>query len=60
MLEHLPTCFTSNFDLKRLTHHLAHSQRGEEEQVKAARMIERIVYLATPIEMKGKNRRIEM
>lgn len=60
MLEHLPTCFTSNFDLKRLTHHLAHSQRGEEEQVKAARIIERIVYLATPIEMKGKNRRIEM
>jgi primosomal protein DnaI len=59
MLENLPTCFTSNFDLNRLSHHLAHSQRGEEEQVKATRIIERIVYLATFVEVKGKNRRVE-
>ncbi|MGX1899886.1 primosomal protein DnaI [Thermolongibacillus altinsuensis] len=59
MLENLPTFFTSNFDLNRLSHHLAHSQRGEEEQVKATRIIERIIYLATVVEVKGKNRRIE-
>lgn len=34
MLENLPTFFTSNFDLKGLEHHLTHSQRGEEEQLK--------------------------
>ncbi|MCH1627302.1 primosomal protein DnaI [Fredinandcohnia quinoae] len=57
MLENLPTFFTSNFDLKELEHHLSYSQRGEEEKVKAARIMERIKYLAKPIELRGENRR---
>lgn len=58
MLENLPTFFTSNFDLKGLEHHLTHSQRGEEEQLKAARIMERIKYLAEPVKVEGKNRRL--
>lgn len=58
MLENLPTFFTSNFDLKGLEHHLTHSQRGEEEQLKAARIMERIKYLADPVKVEGKNRRV--
>lgn len=57
MLENLPTFFTSNFDFKELENHLTFSQRGEKEVVKAARVMERIEYLAKPIELDGKNRR---
>jgi primosomal protein DnaI len=57
MLENLPTFFSSNFDLKQLQHHLAFSQRGEEEPVKAARIMERIKHMAIPIELIGRNRR---
>lgn len=57
MLENLPTFFTSNFNFKELEHHLSYSQRGEEEKVKAARVMERIKFLAKPVELKGKNRR---
>ncbi|PLR98102.1 primosomal protein DnaI [Bacillus sp. T33-2] len=57
MMENLPTFFTSNFDLTGLEHHLTHSQRGEEEQLKAARIMERIKYLAVPVKVDGRNRR---
>jgi primosomal protein DnaI len=57
MLENLPTFFTSNFDLQGLEHHLAYSQRGEEEKVKARRIMERIRYLSEPVEVDGPNRR---
>jgi primosomal protein DnaI len=57
MLEKLPTLFTSNADLSQLEHHLTYSQRGEEEKVKAARVVDRIRYLAKPIQMVGQNRR---
>lgn len=57
MLENLPTFFSSNFDLKQLQHHLAYSQRGEEEPVKAARIMERIKHMSIPIELTGRNRR---
>lgn len=57
MLENLPTFFTSNFDFKLLEHHLTYTQRGEEEELKAARIMERIRYLAKPVEVKGNNRR---
>ncbi|MEW9500638.1 primosomal protein DnaI [Jeotgalibacillus marinus] len=57
MAEELPTFFTSNFDYKELEHHLTYSQRGEEEPVKAARIMERIKYLTIPVKMEGKNRR---
>lgn len=57
MLENLPTFFTSNFDFKLLEHHLTYTQRGEEEEMKAARIMERIRYLAKPVEVMGNNRR---
>jgi primosomal protein DnaI len=57
MLENVPTFFSSNFNLKQLQHHLAFSQRGEEEPVKAARIMERIKHMAIPIELIGRNRR---
>lgn len=59
MFENLPTFFTSNFDLQQLAHHLTYSQRGEEEQMKAARIMERIRYLAHPVEITGRNRRLD-
>jgi primosomal protein DnaI len=58
MSENLPTFFTSNFDIEGLGHHLTYSQRGEVEQLKAARIIERIRYLSAPVRVEGKNRRV--
>lgn len=57
MLEGLPVLFTSNFNYTELEHHLTHSQRGESEALKAARIMERIKYLTVPVEMTGTNRR---
>lgn len=58
MLENLPTFFTSNFDFEQLKNHLTFSQRGEKEEVKAARIMERIMYLAEPVRLAGGNRRL--
>ncbi|OES44168.1 primosomal protein DnaI [Domibacillus iocasae] len=57
MLEGLPVLFTSNFNYDELQHHLTHSQRGESEELKAARIMERIRFLTEPVEMTGANRR---
>ena len=57
MLEKLPTFFTSNFDYQQLEHHLTYSQRGEEEKMKARRIMERIKSLSEPILVDGPNRR---
>jgi primosomal protein DnaI len=57
MLENLPTFFTSNFDLQGLEHHLTYSQRGEEEKMKARRIMERIRHLSEPVLVDGPNRR---
>jgi primosomal protein DnaI len=57
MLENLPTFFTSNFDFEGLEHHLTYSQRGEEEKMKARRIMERIRYLSAPVLLDGPNRR---
>ncbi len=57
MLESLPTFFTSNFDFKGLEHHLTYSQRGEEEKMKARRIMERIRSLSMPVMVEGPNRR---
>lgn len=57
MLESLPTFFTSNFDFKGLEHHLTYSQRGEEEKMKARRIMERIRSLSVPVMVEGPNRR---
>lgn len=57
MLESLPTFFTSNFDFNGLEHHLTYSQRGEEEKMKAMRIMERIRSLSEPVLVTGPNRR---
>ncbi len=57
MLENLPTFFSSNFNFDELEHHLTYSQRGEEEKLKARRIMERIKYLAEPVLVEGRNRR---
>lgn len=57
MLENLPTFITSNFTLGQLQEHLTFTQRGEREEVKAARIMERIRYLTEPVHLEGKNRR---
>ncbi|KOY81190.1 primosomal protein DnaI [Lysinibacillus macroides] len=58
MAEQLPTFITSNFNYEELEHHLAQSQKGGVEIVKAGRIMERIKALTVPIEMRGKNRRL--
>lgn len=57
MAEKLPTFFSSNFNYDELQHHLTYTQRGEQEEVKAARIMERIKTIAKPVQLKGKNRR---
>lgn len=57
MAEKLPTFMTSNFSYSELQHHLTYSQRGEKEDLKAARVMERIRALTTPVKLDGRNRR---
>ncbi len=57
MQEQLPTFFSSNFTMNELEQHLAVTQRGDEEPLKAKRIMERIRYLTKEIEMTGRNRR---
>ncbi|WP_203246681.1 primosomal protein DnaI [Sporosarcina beigongshangi] len=57
MAEKLPTFFTSNFSYEELEHHLTYTQRGEKEAVKAARVMERIRMVSSPLRLDGKNRR---
>ena len=58
MQEELPTFFSSNFSMDELEHeHLAVNNRGEEEPVKASRIMERIKYLSREYEMIGANLR---
>lgn len=57
MAEKLPTFLTSNFSYSELEHHLTYSQRGEKEDLKAARVMERIRALTVPVKLDGRNRR---
>ncbi|MTV82628.1 primosomal protein DnaI [Secundilactobacillus folii] len=58
MQNELPTFFSSNFSMQQLeTEHLAQTQRGDVEPLKAKRLMERIRFLAQEIEMIGENRR---
>jgi primosomal protein DnaI len=57
MLDHLPTFFSSNLSPKELLRHYTYSQKGEEEGIKAQRILERIKYLASEIELVDVNRR---
>lgn len=57
MSEQLPTFITSNFNYDELENHLAQSARGDIEEVKARRIMERVKAITTLIEMDGSNRR---
>lgn len=57
MQEQLPTFFSSNFSMEDLEDHLSVTQRGDEEPLKAKRIMERIRYLTKEVWMSGKNRR---
>lgn len=51
------TWFTSNEDLKSLKNHYMYNQKGEKEEMKAIRILERIEALAVPMHLRGNNRR---
>ncbi|WP_056941637.1 primosomal protein DnaI [Secundilactobacillus kimchicus] len=60
MQSELPTFFSSNFSMNQLeTEHLQITQRGDEEPLKAKRLMQRIRFLASEIAMVGKNRRLD-
>lgn len=59
MQNELTTFFTSNFDMIGLESYLAQTKDGVEP-VKAARLMQRIKYLAKPVQMTGKNRRLDI
>lgn len=58
MQNELATFFSSNFSMNQLeTEHLAETQRGDVEPLKAKRLMERIRFLSKEVEMIGENRR---
>lgn len=57
MQEQLVTFFSSNLDMKALESHLTVTQRGEQEPLKAKRIMERVRYLSKEITMSGNDRR---
>jgi len=57
MMEQLPVFFTSNYNLKQLEQHLANTNRGGVEEVKAGRVIERIKQVSKEVSLDGENRR---
>ena len=57
MAEQLPTFFTSNLSYEELENHLTYTQRGDKDVVKAARVMERIRMVSTPVQLNGENRR---
>ena len=58
MQEELPTFFSSNFSMQQLSdQHLSINQRGEKEEVKAARLMQRIRFLSHEVVIQGPNRR---
>lgn len=60
MQSELPTFFSSNFSMDQLEkEHLPITQRGDEEPLKAKRLMQRVRFLSTEIAMVGKNRRLD-
>ncbi|WP_125760976.1 primosomal protein DnaI [Companilactobacillus hulinensis] len=57
MQENMPTFFSSNFSMSELEKHLSINQRGEEEPVKAQRIMERVRYLSKEVIVSGPNKR---
>lgn len=57
MQEELPTFFSSNYTMNELESHLMFTGNGNEERLKARRIMERIRYLSKEVGLEGKNRR---
>jgi primosomal protein DnaI len=57
MMERLPVFFTSNYSMDQLEDHLAKSNRGDVEAVKAGRIMERIKQVTTEVPIFADNRR---
>lgn len=57
MVEQLPVFFTSNYTMKQLEEQLSTSTRGDVEQIKALRIMERIRQTSEEVMITGKNRR---
>ena len=57
MHQGLPTFFTSNLDYNELQHHYSYTQKGEVEEIKGARVLERIKALTIPVAITGTNYR---
>ena len=53
----LATCFTSNMEMDDLEDHFA-STKNAVDPVKAARLMQRVRYLAKEIIVTGRNRRL--
>jgi primosomal protein DnaI len=56
--EKLPTLYTSNYSYTELEEHLAYSQKGGIEQLKAKRLMERIRHYTDSYFVGGGNRRV--
>lgn len=59
MQEELPTFFSSNFTMAELEAHLAVDTQGNQEPLKAKRIMERIRFLAREVPVSGRNLRQE-
>lgn len=58
MQNELPTFFSSNFSMDQLEEeHLKINSQGDDEPLKAKRLMERIKFLSRPVELNGRNRR---
>ncbi|WP_138415381.1 primosomal protein DnaI [Aquibacillus sediminis] len=57
MMERLPVFFTSNYSMEQLEQHLATSNRGDTDKVKAGRIMERIKQVSKEVPLFGANRR---
>ncbi|XIF20339.1 MAG: primosomal protein DnaI [Acetilactobacillus jinshanensis] len=58
MQNELPTFFSSNFSMNEFAkNHLSYDTRGDQDPLKAQRIMERVRFLANEYQMIGKNRR---
>ncbi|SEO82127.1 primosomal protein DnaI [Amphibacillus marinus] len=57
MMEGLPVFFSSNYSLEQLEKHLSMTTRGDIEELKAGRIVERIRQVSKPVPLSGNNRR---
>ncbi|WP_182201053.1 primosomal protein DnaI [Paraliobacillus salinarum] len=57
MMERLPVFFSSNYSLSQLEKHLAITSKGDVEELKAGRIIERMKQLSEQVPLFSENRR---